>query len=158
MNIVEVCNKKTVPDVFGQEIRGNIRETGIGGIEEVLTSEVYRFEGISSRDELTRIAGEILVDAVAQDYFTGDSNIERRGGYTVVDVFYRKGVTDTVSDTVVIAMRDAGIRTGVSVSTGRRYYMKGNITDGDVRTICEKVLVNPLIQEYALVQRKGKNE
>lgn len=154
--VIEVCNKKNIPDVFGQGIKKNIKETGIQGIKAVLSSDIYRFEGISCRDEIIRIAEEILVDAVAQDYFPDDSNIERRSaGYRVIDVFYKKGVTDTVADTVIIAVRDAGIKTEVSVSTGKRYYLSGTLTEKDVETICMKVLVNPLIQDYSIV--KGNN-
>jgi len=67
-------------------------------------------------------------------------------------VFFKKGVTDAVGDTVIIAVRDAGIKSDVSVSTGKRYYLKGGIMDKDLETICAKVLVNPLVQDYSIVK------
>lgn len=146
--IVEVCNRDDVVDVFGHEIEKNIRETGIKNIERVLTSVLYRFEGIEDKNQLIFIAEEILIDRVIHNYFLDDSNIKKRKEYRCVDVFYRRGVTDTVAETVITAVKDAGIKVTFSVATGQRYYLKGKLTDSDIETICMKVLVNPLIQEY----------
>lgn len=152
VHIIEVCNKAGIPDVFGQEIKKSIAETGIRGVDSVLTSEIYRFEGVLRPDELDFIAEEILVDAVSQEYFTDGTNIAvRRNGYRAIDVFYKSGVTDSTAGTVLIALNDAGIKTEYSVSTGKRYYLRGALTEKDVETVCAKVLANSLIQEYSII-------
>jgi len=38
VDIIEVCVKNGVPDVFGSEVKRSIIETGILGVEDVLTS------------------------------------------------------------------------------------------------------------------------
>lgn len=64
------------------------------------------------------------------------------------DVFYKKGVTDAVADTVSFAAKDAGITADIKVSTGKRYYIKGKITKDDIELICERLLANRLVQDY----------
>jgi len=156
VDIIEVCNKKKVYDVSGQEIRISIEENGIAGVKEVLTSELYRFEGILDRRQLVRIAEDILVDPVTQKYFLNDEGVkEKIGVYRIVDVFYKKGVTDTVAETIMIALKDAGMASLVSAATGRRYYLKGNISDKEVDTICMEVLVNPIIQDYSYLKDRN---
>ncbi len=151
--LIEVRNKTRVTDVFGYMIKKDIMETGIQEIEEVLTSSLYRLKGVCCHRELIRIAEEILIDAVAQDYFLDNSGIRKRGaGYNVIDVFYKEGVTDTVAETVMTAVKDAGIKNLFSASTGKRYYLKGRLNRQDIETICMKVLVNPLIQNYSVVK------
>jgi len=155
MHIIEVCNKKGVPDVFGQDVKKNIKEMGISGVENVFTSEIYRFESSSGYDKLRYIAENILVDAVIQEYFLDKTRkIEGKGKF-VIDVFYKNGVTDSVADTVKTAVKDAGIKTDMAVSTGKRYYLNGNLTEKDVETVCMKILVNPLIQNYSITGVKG---
>jgi len=155
--MIEVFNRKDIPDVFGQDVRKNIGEMGISVVEEVFTSEIYRFQCSSGRDELRRIAENILVDAVIQEYLLDEEMKAGERGEFMVEVFYKSGVTDSVADTVRTAVRDAGIRTKMEVSTGRRYYLRGNLTGKDVETICRKILVNPLIQNYSVIEGKGNH-
>ncbi len=157
MRIIEVRNKKGVPDVFGQDVRKNIKEMGISGIGEVLASEIYGFEGSSGDEELRYIAENILVDSVIQEYFLNGGKQSSGEDRFVVDVFYKKGVTDPVADTVKTAVKDAGIKTDISVSTGKRYYLKGSLTEEDVKSACMKLLANPLIQNYSISYEKGKS-
>ncbi|HOL21606.1 MAG TPA: phosphoribosylformylglycinamidine synthase subunit PurS [bacterium] len=157
--LLEICNKEGIPDVFGIEIKKSIRETGIPEIESVLTSDLYHFEGDLSSEDITKIAEDVLLDGVIQEYFLGDENIKRRGlEYPVViDVFYKKGVTDAVADTVSIAIKDAGIKKDVKVSTGKRYYLKGQFNREELEKICDKVLANRLVQEYSINILEEKN-
>jgi len=149
---VEVCNKKDIPDAFGQEIKNSIRETGISGIEEVFTADLYYFEGDISSEDIEKIAQDVLLDSVIQQYFLDDVHIRniKEEDYVVVDVFYKKGVTDAVAETVSVAIKDAGIKKEVRVSTGKRYYLKGVFTKEEIERICDKVLANRLVQDYSI--------
>jgi phosphoribosylformylglycinamidine synthase subunit PurS len=156
VDIIEVCSKKKVPDVFGQEVRRSIEETGISKIKDVLTSELYCFEGVLKRRELVRIAEDILVDPISQEFLLNNEGAGRRAGvYRIVDIFYKNGVTDTVAETIMVALKDAGMTSVVSAATGRRYYLKGNLSDSEVKSICINVLMNPSIQDYSVL--KGKD-
>ncbi|MCM8778068.1 MAG: phosphoribosylformylglycinamidine synthase subunit PurS, partial [Candidatus Omnitrophica bacterium] len=75
----------------------------------------------------------------------------------VVDVFYKKGVTDAVAETVDIAVKDAGIKKDVKISTGKRYYIKGDLTKKEIELICEKVLANRLVQDYVIILKEDVN-
>ncbi|MBN1445259.1 MAG: phosphoribosylformylglycinamidine synthase subunit PurS [Candidatus Omnitrophica bacterium] len=155
MRIIEVRNKQGVPDVFGQDVRKNIREMGISGIEEVVASEIYGFEDSAGDDELRYIAENILVDSVIQEYCLNGEKQSAGEGRVVIDVFYKKGVTDSVADTVKTAVKDAGIKTDISISTGKRYYLRGSLTEEDVKSVCMKLLANPLVQNYSIRYEEG---
>ena len=160
--IIEVCSKEGIPDVFGMDAMKNIRETGITGIEEITTADLYRFEGDISLKDIKKIAEDVLLDKVIQKYFIEEGSPIKRDDYEiVVDVFYKKGVTDAVAETVAIAIRDAGIKVekDIKISTGKRYYIKGRITRKNIELICEKVLVNRLVQDYSikLLNEEGYN-
>jgi len=156
MDIIEVRNKQGVPDVFGQDAKKSIKEMGISGIEEVLASEIYGFEGSAGDDELRSVAENILVDSVIQEYSLNGEKQSAGESRFVADVFYKKGVTDPVVDTVKTAVKDAGIKTDMSVFTGKRYYLRGSLTEEDVKAVCMKLLVNPLIQSYSIRYEEGK--
>ncbi|MDD3726312.1 MAG: phosphoribosylformylglycinamidine synthase subunit PurS [Candidatus Ratteibacteria bacterium] len=159
--LIEVCNKEGVPDIFGMDALKNIRETGLVGIEDIATADLYRFEGDISLEDIRKIAEDVLLDRVIQRYFIREEGTPvRKDGYSiVVDVFYKKGVTDAVADTVSIAIRDAGIKADVKTSTGKRYYIKGRLTKHNIELICEKVLANRLVQDYSirLLNEEGYN-
>jgi len=156
MDIIEVRNKQGVSDVFGHDVRKSIKEMGIQGIEEAFASELYGFEGSSGDDELRYIAENILVDSVIQEYFLNGENQSAGEGGFVIDIFYKKGVTDSVADTVKTAVRNAGIKTDIAVSTGKRYYLTGGVTGEEIESVCMKLLANPLIQNYSIRYEEGK--
>lgn len=153
--IIEICNKGGIPDVFGMDVMKNIKETGIAGVKDVITAELYCFEGDISLEEMKEIAEEVLLDRVIQKYFIREKeDVSGKQGYNfVVDVFYKKGVTDAVAETVSIAIKDAGIKKDLRISTGKRYYIKGDLTKAEIKLICEKVLSNCLVQDYFIIER-----
>ncbi|MCM8829798.1 MAG: phosphoribosylformylglycinamidine synthase subunit PurS [Candidatus Omnitrophica bacterium] len=150
---IEVCNKKGIPDAFGLDVMKNIRETGIVKVKDVTTSDLYCFQGDISLEDIKRIADDVLLDKVIQEYIIREEDrgdFEDKGYGIVVDVFYKKGVTDAVAETVAVAVKDAGIKKDVKISTGKRYYIKGELTKKEIELICEKVLANRLVQDYVI--------
>ncbi|NLG11719.1 MAG: hypothetical protein GX554_01625 [Elusimicrobia bacterium] len=147
--LIEVHNKKDILDVFRKGMINDIKEQGISGVQDIAISDLYRIEGDISLKEIKKIAEDVLRDRIIQESFVTEGLAVQKKGYDVaIDVFYKKGVTDAVADTVSFAAKDAGITADIKVSTGKRYYIKGKITKDDIELICERLLANRLVQDY----------
>ncbi|HLX57873.1 MAG TPA: phosphoribosylformylglycinamidine synthase subunit PurS, partial [Ktedonobacteraceae bacterium] len=70
--------------------------------------------------------------------------------WTIIDVFFRHGVTDTLAESVITGASMLGIDGIERVATGRRYYLDGSLSADEVRLISESLLYNPVIQQYEL--------
>ncbi|MCX8082481.1 MAG: phosphoribosylformylglycinamidine synthase subunit PurS [bacterium] len=157
--LIEIYNKTDIPDVFGIDVMKNIMGTGISEIDGITTAELYRFEGDISLKEIKKIAEDVLVDSVIQEYKIrkyGDT-VRKDAFNFIVDVFYKKGVTDAVAETVAVAVKDAGIKKDLKISTGKRYYIKGSLTKEKIELMCEKVLANRLVHDYSIELVNGEN-
>ena len=66
-------------------------------------------------------------------------------------MWYKQGVTDTVSQSVIKAIKDLGIKEELVVKTGKKYCFDGkNITSVKLKEITTNLLANTLIQEYLI--------
>jgi phosphoribosylformylglycinamidine synthase len=59
-------------------------------------------------------------------------------------------VTDTVAGSVMKAVKDLGIDRELKVKTGQKYVFEGDINLKTVRRIADKLLANPMVQEYRI--------
>jgi len=150
--IVEVFYKKGLFDAFAEDVRKSIEELGIKSIKEVEVRHLYRIDGKIDRKILKKICEEILIDRVSQDFkFYRKSAVEE--GWTV-EVWFKKGVTDTVAETAERAIKDMGIMVPLKVSTGTKYILKGDLKKEEVKNICIRILANTLIQDYFIKWKK----
>jgi phosphoribosylformylglycinamidine (FGAM) synthase PurS component len=149
-SVIEVYNKNSVPDVFGQEIKKNIESLGISGTDFVKVSQLYKFTGEGANPELLgEIARQVIIDPVSQSFAIKKKNKGKKG-FFVVFVWYKQGVTDTVADTTLRTITDAGFSGQFTVSTGAKYYIRGDLKRQEIEEISERVLANSLIQDYAI--------
>ena len=66
-----------------------------------------------------------------------------------IEVWYKSGVTDTVSQSVIKAIKDLGIMEELAVKTGKKFCFEGKKTDTNkLKKIATGLLANTLIQEY----------
>jgi len=143
--IVEIFYKKGLFDAFGYQTKKSIEELGIFSVKNVKVSQLYRFEGNINKKTIQKIVDEILLDKVSQKFSFLEKKRNRKNIWSV-EVWYKKGVTDTIAETTLRAIKDLGIKNKIKVSTGTKYVLKGNIKKEEVETICQKILANPLIQ------------
>jgi len=151
--IIEVMNKKKEEDIFGKEIEKNIKELGIFSVKEVNVSDLYKFSGKLNEIDIKEIAENVIIDRVSQKYKIY-RNREKKKGYIVIEVWYKKGVTDTVAETTKYAVSDYGIKKEFEVATGKKYYLKGEFSEKEIKDICERILSNPLIQDYFVIKNE----
>ncbi|MCM8818687.1 MAG: phosphoribosylformylglycinamidine synthase subunit PurS [Candidatus Omnitrophica bacterium] len=146
--IIEIFKGKNIFDVFGQEIKKSIKELGILNIEEVKVSNLYRIEGNDiDKKKIIRIAKELLIDNVSEDYKIYRKT-KKSLNWWIIEVYLKDGVTDPVGETARKTIIESKILKDAIVKTGKKYYIKGKLTEKQIKEICEKILLNPLIQNY----------
>jgi len=147
---VEVRNKEGIFDSAGEGVKKDIEDLGIKGVESVEIAQVYIVEGDIRRPEIRRISKELLADPVTQSHaFRSNPIVDRKTrtrGRAVIEVTYNAGVMDPVEESVKKGILDLGIKGIESVKTAKRYIIEGKISDGQLKTVSEKLLFNKVIQ------------
>jgi phosphoribosylformylglycinamidine synthase II len=143
---VEVSVKPDLPDPRGEALKADIRDLGIGGVQQVRVSDVYLLEGDLTSKELELICSQLLADPIVEAYVTGESPLIAPQDARAVEVAYNPGVMDPVEESVSKGIRDLGVTALESVKTAKRYYLWGKLSNGDIELISSKLLVNSVIQ------------
>lgn len=153
---IEILPKTGFKNVHGEHTHGEILQLGFKDVKKVEYSPMYKIEGPINAAEAKTIASELLSDKITETnkvrFIKDDAGKEsgRNPNYSVIEVWFKKGVTDTVSESVVKAVKDLGINKEISVKTGHKYYLYGKISDAVLNKIATKLLANTLIQEYKI--------
>ncbi len=172
---IEICTKKGFKNSHGEHVLSDISSIGIEGVTEVEYSPLYVIDGGITSAEVETIALELLSDKITETYTCryekqsveeslkigssagisasetaacANSAIRPRFAFFVIEVWYKKGVTDTVSESVIKAIKDLGIEKEIKVKTGHKYYLYGKVSQTVLNDIATKLLANTLIQEY----------
>ncbi|MFC1649969.1 phosphoribosylformylglycinamidine synthase subunit PurL [Candidatus Latescibacterota bacterium] len=141
---------RTLPghrDSRGEAVKKDAHDLGVKNITNISVSDVYLFEGDISDDEISHIAGELLVDFVTQDYLI--DTVPEEDGH-IIEVTYSHGVMDPVESSLHKAMKDMGIRSVTGAKTMKRYVISGDITGYEIELVTDKLLVNKIIQHVAI--------
>jgi phosphoribosylformylglycinamidine synthase subunit PurSL len=144
---VEVSRKAGFRDPQGESLQRDIHDLGIRAVTDVRVNHIYFLEGDVGEGEVRRICEELLVDPAVEEYAydPARANVPPVGCH-VVEVAYNPGVMDPVEESVRKGVRDLGIATVESVKTAKRYLLWGELSGESFQSICEKLLVNGVIQ------------
>ena len=146
---IEVWYRKGVFDPNSQGLCGDIMDLGIKGITAVETGSIFLIKGKISPANLKKVAQELLVDPVTQEFYSGKRTLPK--GAISVEVWFKEGVTDTVGETARKGIADLGITGEFAVSTARRYLLYGkNISKKKAADIAGRLLANEVIQTYKI--------
>jgi phosphoribosylformylglycinamidine (FGAM) synthase-like enzyme/phosphoribosylformylglycinamidine (FGAM) synthase PurS component len=145
---IEVSVRAGFPDPRGNSLEMDIRDIGIMTVIRVRVSDVYFLEGDLDEAEVRKIGQELLADPLVEDFSWGEVPIPHIEGSDahVVEVAYNPGVTDPVEESIGKAIRDLGITTVKSIKTARKYSLLGDLSEENLQSICNKLLVNSVIQ------------
>ncbi|MFH1478896.1 MAG: phosphoribosylformylglycinamidine synthase subunit PurL [Candidatus Omnitrophota bacterium] len=152
---IEIYNKRGVFDPFGSGVKKDILDLGINSVKQVTQSRVFIISGNVSKEDVDRIAGELLIDPITQNYRLLEKSKLKEQGARVVEVAYNPGVMDPVEESTIRAIKDLGIYSVDSVTTEKRYFIKGDLTDSEFKVICEKLLYNKVIQHVVTKTQEG---
>jgi len=144
---VEVSIKDRFRDPKGEGLQKDILDLGIASVEQARVSDVYLIKGDLGENEVRRICEELLVDPVVEEYsyHEASARLSYRGAHAV-EVAYNPGVIDPVEESIRKGIRDLGITTVESVRTAKRYLLWGTLSDEAFQSICDKLLVNSVVQ------------
>jgi phosphoribosylformylglycinamidine synthase subunit PurS len=152
---IEAVPKKGFPESHGRHILQDIRDSGIKDVRKVSYAPLYQIEGHLHLREIDMIARQLLTDPMTQSYSLCNPANPRHSsaekGYEI-EIWYRHGVTDTVADSVVKAVKDLGIERHIKVKTGHKYIIETSLSKGAVEQIVKRLLANPMIQEYKKIK------
>jgi phosphoribosylformylglycinamidine synthase II len=148
---VLVSIKSSFPDPRGEALQKDIGDLGITTVKQVRVSDIYRLEGDLDESEVRRICEELLVDPVVEEYSCDE--LPSPQGSHLIEVAYNPGVIDPVEESVRKGIGDLGINTVESVRTAKRYLLWGELSDEAFQSICDKLLVNSVIQ-HAVTKRE----
>ncbi len=159
--IVEVGYKNGVTDPVGFLIKKEIEDLGIKGIQEVKSISTYAIDGQVTEQDVKKICEELLSDSQIQNYGYVSENFNNSlkkdfPNAWLIEVNLKTGVTDAVGISTLNAIEILGIDTVRTVNASSKYIVIGDITEEQVKNICEKCLANSLIQDYSY-RRIGGN-
>ncbi|MCB4792331.1 MAG: phosphoribosylformylglycinamidine synthase subunit PurS [Elusimicrobia bacterium] len=155
---VEVMLNKGFKDIHGHNIRNDISYIGIKDKPEVRYSPLFYIEGNIELYEINKIAKNLLIDPVTQNCSIrsiASKNAQAKNSQTKsqgheVEVWFKPGVTDVVSESIIKAIKDLGIDKELKVKTGHKYIFTGSVSLNSVKQITERLLVNNIIQKYTI--------
>ena len=157
-HLFEIGYKPGVTDPVGRGLKHDIVHLGLAKVIQVMSAQLYKVMGKLSQEERLRIVKDLLCDPIlneCRDPSPSPLPVERAKGEgknksTMIDVWYKAGVTDAVGDSVRKGIADLGILDVQDVRAGMRYHLQG-VTQ---RTVAEKIalalLVNPLVHEMTI--------
>jgi len=141
---IEVAQRNV--DSLGNSVAADIRDLGIGGVRDVRTARLFLLEGDLTISDAERIARELLCDPITEDYSINDPLLKEQPGTTVVRVVRKPGVMDPVATSTARGIGDMGLAVQ-SVRTAFAYAVRGSLSEGQIRTIAEKILSNGVIED-----------
>jgi phosphoribosylformylglycinamidine synthase len=146
----EIFNRAGFADVHGNSVLEDIKELGIGSVEAVQSAKVFLIEADFDKSSAKRLAEELLMDPVCEEYYTGRSSAPAGlAKATLLEVHLKSGVTDPVAESVVTAMADMGIKAN-NVRTARKYILLGDISQSQADIIAKKILANDCIEDCVI--------
>ncbi len=151
---IEVTVKAGFPDPKGDKLVLDIRDIGIMTVTQARVSDVYFLEGELDEEAVRKIGQELLADPLVEDFFWSEDPLSpsNAGDAHNIEVAYNPGVADPVEESVSKAIRDLGITAVKSVKTARKYSLWGELSEEILQSICDRLLVNNLIQHVVTRQ------
>ncbi|RQW04550.1 phosphoribosylformylglycinamidine synthase subunit PurL [candidate division KSB1 bacterium] len=147
MTRIEKMTKIEYFDAEGEHVLSAARGLDITGISKVYAFHIYYLLGDISKQDQKRIAEELLVDMVTEEYAI-NRRINRAEGQEdwSVEVTFNRGVTDMVAQTALKGITDLGIKGVQEAKTARRYEFVGRLEPAQKTLIAEKILMNKVIE------------
>ncbi|MCA9394067.1 MAG: phosphoribosylformylglycinamidine synthase subunit PurL [Candidatus Omnitrophica bacterium] len=150
---VEIKNKAGVFDSHAEGVRRSIQELGISTVTGVDVERIFNIEGRLSSGAVERVCRELLTDPVTQEFhFLPSDEFKRpRAQRDVhsIEIAFNPGVMDPVEESTLKGIGDMDIDDVESVSTARRYTLRGTLSAAKLSLIVDKVLSNKIIQHVA---------
>lgn len=159
---VEILPNQEAYDHLARQVVRDAADLGIAPQLCVRTARSYLLRGPISREQVQRIAVELFADPVVENVHVLALNGNRTGvrdderPTQLVNVLYRRGVTDPVASSAMRAIRAMQIPVE-EVRTLRKYWIQG-ASHEQIQKLCAKVLANDSIEQVAWGALKASDE
>ncbi|MDR0822327.1 MAG: phosphoribosylformylglycinamidine synthase subunit PurS [Endomicrobium sp.] len=158
---IEIKTRQQFKNSNAESILEEIKGLSITGINKTNYSPLYFIDADLTADEAKTIASQLLADQITQEWTIikekpvppdkkQAAEPKMASQPFSIEVFYKKGVTDTAAESVIKAVKDLGITKEMKVKTGHKYYFWGDVSLEVLGTIAKKILSNNIIQEYKI--------
>jgi len=158
---VEVTAKNAGLDSEGKDVLANARDLNLDGLQSIRTGWIFFLDDILEEAHVRKLAAKLLSDPIEHQYVIlkklGEANLVPEAKWEV-EVHYKRGVTDTIAESLLRGAEDLGIGEIKDVRTGRIYWLCGTIGAEDVQRLASGLLANGIIQEFCIRQLGNKNE
>jgi len=142
MFFVEKGIKKNIENPRANSLKEDIFLLGIFSIERIWINEIFYLEGTLSISAIEKLTKEVLVDPSLEEYSI-NKLLRRKGKSTTI--VYKPGVFDGEGETLKEVANSLNYKVS-KTKTGKRYIFKGKISEKDLETIRNRILMNDLIQ------------
>ncbi|GIW76041.1 MAG: phosphoribosylformylglycinamidine synthase subunit PurL [Phycisphaerae bacterium] len=136
------CRSSTA-DPQSSTVRSQIQQIGIDP-GETRVFRVFFIDTPASREEVQRIADELLADPVVEQTCVVD-DVPPDASKCRIEVHLKPGVMDPVAASTEMAIRDMGLPV-TQVRTGRAYLFSASLTPQQLQTIARQCLANPVVE------------
>ncbi|MFA5345150.1 MAG: phosphoribosylformylglycinamidine synthase subunit PurL [Candidatus Omnitrophota bacterium] len=143
---IEVKDKSGIFDAVGEGVKADILDFGIKTVKNVRFIQVYTIIGELAAEDVKKICVELLADKICQDYSINPVPPKTKKDQAIVEVAYNPGVMEPIEESTLKGIKDLGITGARSVKTAKKYIISGKLSVGQLKTICDKLLYNKLIQ------------
>jgi phosphoribosylformylglycinamidine synthase subunit PurSL len=152
---VEVVLRKDIKDPEGIVWHKRIEsDLDIKAVSEVRVIKTYLIDFENAQSEQVKsFAHDVLSDPVIETFEIGSGLTDNYPCDWIIDTGFMPGVTDNEGKTAQWGFSlfcDSKKNDYDKVFSGRKYLLSGDIDRAQVEVIASKLLVNPLIQRYAV--------
>jgi len=143
---------KSARDPTGDELLSEIiRTLKIKSIKKILTSKVYRVEGLRET-EARKLSEVLLFEPINQEMSFNKPFLKKSG--IRVEVAYKPGVMNPESASIIKSAEDIGIKIKAADSS-REYFFLGKISKNQLALIIKRLLVNETVEQ--LIEQNPKS-
>jgi phosphoribosylformylglycinamidine synthase len=146
---VDIYPAEGQPDRAARSVAAAAADLGLAESLPVIAASGYLIQGKLSREDVERLARELLADPVVERPVVapvGDSSLlANTQSQRLVHVLPKPGVMDPVAQSTLSAIRDFGLQ-AEAVRTLRKYWI-GELPENRFRQLLTKVLANDAIEQ-----------
>ncbi len=151
-NFIQIFYLEEKFDSFSKSKKNMIKVSGYKDDYILKVENIYEITGNLDNSSLNIIAEKLLIDNVIQSYEINSlQNNDRYKDFFIFDVWPKKGVTDSVGETVKKSIKTLRIDIPIKVKTGKRYIFEKKYELPFFENIIEKLFVNSVINEYFVI-------
>jgi len=147
---IDIYPAEGQPDLIGDQVAADTADLGLAENLAVTSARGYLIQASLDRDQVTRIAHELLADRVVERTVVapvGEEALSRSpgDGRRLVHVLPKPGVMDPVAQSALTAIADFGFQ-AEAVRTLKKYWVE-ELPDEKLELLISKILANDAVEQ-----------